>query len=59
MNNVKIDEYEKNKYAIYVDLNKNKEREYDISKELKNPIVVFDYNKKGEMIGIEIIGNLG
>lgn len=59
MNNVEIDEYEKNKYAIYVDLNKNKEREYDISKELKNPIVVFDYNKKGEMIGIEIIGDLG
>lgn len=59
MNNVEIDEYEKNKYAIYVDLNKNKEREYDISKELKSPIVVFDYNKKGEMIGIEIIGDLG
>ena len=58
MNNVKIDEYEKNKYAVYIDLDKNKERNYDVSRELKSPIVVFDYNKEGELIGIEIIGDL-
>lgn len=58
MNNVKIDEYEKNKYAVYIDLDKNKERNYDVSRELKSPIVVFDYNNEGELIGIEIIGDL-
>lgn len=58
MNNVKIDEYKKNKYAVYIDLNKNKERNYDVSRELNSPIVVFDYNKEGELIGIEIIGGL-
>jgi uncharacterized protein YuzE len=58
MNNVKIDEYKKNKYAVYIDLDKNKERNYDVSRELKSPIVVFDYNKEGELIGIEIIGDL-
>ncbi len=58
MNNVKIDEYKKNKYAVYIDLDKNKERNYDVSRELKSPLVVFDYNKEGELIGIEIIGDL-
>lgn len=58
MNNVIIDEYKKNKYAVYIDLNKNKERNYDVSRELNSPIVVFDYNKEGELIGIEIIGDL-
>jgi len=58
MNNVKIDEYKKNKYAVYIDLNKNKERNHDVSRELNSPIVVFDYNKEGELIGIEIIGDL-